>query len=570
MTQKDSNRLDPADTPGLQDAEQVMARLLLAAKNLNLYPENHTISKKSLRDLHDKLTAFINKYGEFSLEVYKTHTEYQGNKLLAENSAHQNLAYLCYRDGIQRLIFSSGVSCSELEEFLKIINSHQVMEDENQGDIVTDMWESDLFNIEYHTNERIWQNEPLLDLSRLRPVPPDAEPGGEDASQAVPDSAGSTTVSDIELWELSEHEIEETNRMVALEESRNFNQDVFDVLLVILNEQRDHRDYAQLLEIIYECFQNELAERNFSRISRFLKNFYAIRDAYSEDNHWALSYLDDFLRMISGPNALSPLSDYLEKTAAEDNQQFEELEEMIGLLSEECIYSLAPVLPKVKSRGARRATVSALSGLAQADLRPLIYLARNSQSAVAAETIMLLSETLANLSESRKKEALPVLFEASHSDETNVRKTAISALTKQQDADVYTHLADFFSDSNPGIRKTVFRFFSRRRSPAAEAALMERLSRSDFTRKDTALLKALYQALGNCGGSRAIDFLKSRLFSRPFRIGKLRAMHRTGAAMALGRLQEPEAGHMLLKASKSLWPTIRRAVRRAKEADNEP
>ncbi|MFW6334770.1 MAG: hypothetical protein ACOC0W_05810, partial [Desulfosalsimonas sp.] len=90
------------------------------------------------------------------------------------------------------------------------------------------------------------------------------------------------------------------------------------------------------------------------------------------------------------------------------------------------------------------------------------------------------------------------------------------------------------------------------------------------TRKDTALLMALYQALGNCGDSMAIDFLKSRLFSRPFRIGKLRAMHRTGAAMALGRLQEPEAGHMLLKASKSLWPTIRRAVRRAKEADYEP
>ncbi|MFO7929905.1 MAG: HEAT repeat domain-containing protein [Thermodesulfobacteriota bacterium] len=569
MAQKDFNSQEAAETPGLKEAEQVMARLLLAAKNLNLYPENHAIYKKSLQDLHDKLTSFINKYGEFSLEVSKTHTEYQENKLLAENSAHQNLAYLCYRDGIQKLIFSSGVTFSELEEFLKIINAHQVIEDENQGDIVTDMWEAGLFNIEYRTNERIWQNEPLLDLSRLRPVPPDADPGEEPAAQAAPDSAGSTPGSDIQLWELSEQEIEETNRMVALEESRNFNQDVFDVLLVILNEQRDHRDYAQILEIIYECFQNELAARNFSRISRFLKNFHSTRDSYSADNHWALSYLDDFLRMISGPDALSTLNDYLEKTTAEDNQQFEELEEMIGLLSEECIFSLTPVLPKVKSSSARRAALSALSGLARADLRPLIYLARHSSSAVAAEAIMLLSETLGDLSESRKKEALPVLFEASRSDEANVRKTGVSALTRQEDADVYTHLAAFFSDPNPGIRKTVFKFFSRSRSPAAEAALMERLSRSDFNRKDTALLKALYRALGNCGGSMAFDFLQSRLFSRPLRIGKLRAMHRAGAAMALGRLQEPEAGDMLLKASKSLWPTIRRAVRRAKEADNE-
>ncbi|MFW6081681.1 MAG: HEAT repeat domain-containing protein [Desulfosalsimonas sp.] len=559
MPQEDLHSHPADDTSRLHDAERVMARLLLAAKNLGLYPEDHTISRNSLQDLHDQLTEFINHHGEFELEVYKTHTEYQGNKLFAENSAHLNLAYLCYRDGIQRLIFSRGITCSELEEFLKIINTHQVMEDENQGDIVTDLWQAGLFNIEYRTNERIWQNEDLLDLSRLSPVPHGAPP----VTAAAADSAESALELDNQIWQLTDAEIEETSRMVALEESRNFNQDVFDVLLVILNEQRAHKDYAELVEIIYECFVDELSKRHFSRISKFLKNFHAIRNTYKADRHWALPYLDDFLGMISGRHALASLNDYLAATGAQDQQKLRDLEEMLKMLSAECILNIGPVLPKIKSPHARRAVVSALRRLAEKDLRPLIHLARNEQAAVASEAIMILSEV-------RSKKALPLLFEASRSDEDSVRKTAVSALTRQKSADdIYPHLVSFFSDSNPGVRKIVFNFFSRGRSPEAEKALIERISRGNFTRRDTPLLKDLYQALGNCGGAGTIDFLQSRLFSRPLRIGKVRSMHRAGAAMALSRLKTPEAENLLIKASKSFWPTIRRAAGRAKDTGDE-
>ncbi|MBS3755589.1 MAG: HEAT repeat domain-containing protein [Desulfobacterales bacterium] len=567
MEQQDSH-LQPATAPGknqVHEAEQIVTRFLLAAKNLNLYPDDHAISRRSIQDLHEKLTAFINRYGDLSLEVFKTHLEYEGQQLLPGTDPEQNLAYLCYRDGIQWLIFSEGVSDTELEEFLKIVNTHQVMEEETQGDIVTNLWEADLFNIQYRTNEKIWENEPLLDLSSL-----DTAPRGEPFAAATgPESVESASALDKELWRLAPEEIEKTQSMAAREESRNFNEDVFEVLLVILAEQRVHQDYANLLEIIYECFVDELAKWDFPRINGFLRSFYATRRAYEADGHWALPYLDDFLRKISGPHGLSPLNTYLTKINTQDPKQLKALEEMIGLLAPESILSLGPTLPKVKSSGARRAIVSALAGLAKTDLRPLIHLFRNSQAAVAAEAIMILSETITLLSETRSREALAVLFEASRSDADSVRKSAVFALTKQESAEVYPRLIPSIADSNPAIRKMVFRFFSRQRSPEAEAALIKRIKKNDFTRKDAAFLQILYQALGSCGSRKTVDFLRTRLFARPLRIGKVRALHRAGSAMALRRMEAPESGALLEKASKSLWPTIRRATRRAKETGDE-
>ena len=567
MEQQDSH-LQSATAPGknqVHEAEQIVTRLLLAAKNLNLYPDDHAISRRSLRDLHEQLTAFINRYGDLSLEVFKTHLEYEGRQLLPGTDPEQNLAYLCYRDGIQWLIFSEGVSATELEEFLKIINTHQVMEEETQGDIVTNLWEADLFNIQYRTNEKIWQNEPLLDLSSL-----DTAPRGEPfAAASGPESVESTSAIDEELWRLAPEELEKTQSMVAREEARDFNEDVFEVLLVILAEQRAHQDYAHLLEIIYECFVDELAKGDFPRICGFLRNFHATRRSYAADGHWALSYLDDFLHKISGPQGLAPLNTYLTKTYTQDSKQLEALKETVGLLAPESILSIGPTLPKVQSSGARRAIVSALAGLAKTDLRPLIHLFRNSQAAVAAEAIMVLSETVKLLSETRSKEALAVLFEASRSDAGSVRKSAVFALTKQENAEVYPRLIPFFGDSNAAIRKMVFRFFSRQRSPEAETALIKRINKNDFTRKDAAFLQILYQALGYCGSREIVEFLRNRLFARPLRIGKVRALHRAGAAMALRRMEAPEAGALMEKASKSPWPTIRKATQRAKEAGDE-
>ncbi|MCF8036775.1 MAG: hypothetical protein K9K62_07875 [Desulfobacteraceae bacterium] len=567
MEQQDSH-LQSATAPGknqVHEAEQIVTRLLLAAKNLNLYPDDHAISRRSLRDLHEQLTAFINRYGDLSLEVFKTHLEYEGRQLLPGTDPEQNLAYLCYRDGIQWLIFSEGISATELEEFLKIINTHQVMEEETQGDIVTNLWEADLFNIQYRTNEKIWQNEPLLDLSSL-----DTAPRGEPFAAATgPESVESTSAIDEELWRLAPEEIEKTQRMAAREESRDFNEDVFEVLLVILAEQRAHQDYAHLLEIIYECFVDELAKGDFPRICGFLQNFHATRRTYEADGHWALPYLDDFLHKISGPHGLVPLNTYLTKTYTQDSKQLEALKEMVGLLAPESILSIGPTLPKVQSSDARQAIVSALAGLAKTDLRPLIHLFRNSQTAVAAEAIVVLSETITLLSETRSKEALAVLLEASRSDADSIRKSAVFALTKHENAEVYPRLIPFFGDSNAAIRKMAFRFFSRQRSPEAETALIKRIKKNDFTRKDAAFLQILYQALGYCGSREIVDFLRNRLFARPLRIGKVQALHRAGAAMALRRMEAPEAGALLEKASKSLWPTIRRATRRAKEAGDE-
>ncbi|MGM0451723.1 MAG: HEAT repeat domain-containing protein [Thermodesulfobacteriota bacterium] len=553
-----------SDTPSaseeIHDAEQIVARLILAAKNLNLYPDHHAIARQSIEDLYNRLRDFTARYGEFAIEIFKTRIEYRGHNMLPGTAAKENLAYLCYRDGLQWLTFSEDISPAELKSFLEIVNSHQVMEAEGQSDIVTDLWEAGLFHIRYATNNRIWENEPLLDIASLK------VDRADDSAEGATGAVGQTpSICDLDsqLWQLQPEEIEKTRRMVAREENRDFNQDVFDVLLVILHEQRAKEDFSVVLEIIHGCFVDAVSRGQFHRVCNFLKEFYSIRDTYKADGHWALAYLDDFLRMISGPRGLAGLKDKLMTIGSGHGEQVGYLKQMLVLLSPESILFLGPMLPALSADPVRRALSEAICDLAARDMRPLAHLVRNSDQAVATSAIGILSEI-------PFQEALPLLLESGRSPNDTIRKSTVSALIKHETTAVYHHLLPFFSDGNRKIRHMVFQFFSRRRRPEAEDVLVERLQADELTRRQGALLFRLYCALGSCGSNRSLAFLKNRLFARPWRIGKLCALHRTGAAMAMRRLDSPDADALMARASKSLWPTVRRALKRAGEDAHAP
>ncbi|MGD1972930.1 MAG: hypothetical protein PVG73_02600, partial [Desulfobacterales bacterium] len=76
---------------------------------------------------------------------------------------------------------------------------------------------------------------------------------------------------------------------------------------------------------------------------------------------------------------------------------------------------------------------------------------------------------------------------------------------------------------------------------------------------------ACYEALGKCGSTRSIPLLKATLQERSWwEIFNLAGSpHRRGAALALAALNNPEADKILMQASRSLFPPIKRAARRA-------
>lgn len=542
----------PQKSGELKAARTVADKLILAVKNTSFYPADHAVVRESLSGLAAALSDFVSQFGPLVLEVCKTHLEYCGQQLSPGTELHETLAYTCYRDGIEFLSFSENFETSELEVFIRILSHRRLLEDENEGDMVTDLWEAGFSNIRYATNNRLWQNEALLDISSLKV-----------SGNVVNQSGGTETAPDENrppdpaLWRLAPEEIDATRRMVEEEENRHFDQDVFGVFLVILRQQRDREDFVTVLDIIRQCFRRTLARGEFRSAARFLFNLEQVRHQYDVAHHWALPYLDDFLLMVSGPKELSVLSDILPKISGRNTEALRDLKNLLVRLSPESILAMGKMLVNVRNSPVRRVIIGAIRELSTRDPRPLYQLTRNESSAVARQAIAILGRL-------GQKAHLPVIIETTRSFKPAVRIAGVEALLCY-DPPEYERLLPFMFDENEQVRQKVFDFLAGSRRADAEAALLKFLQQESFAPNQRGPMLLLYRALGACGSEQSLGFLKNRLTARPWGINKIRSMHRQGAALSLMAHAHPDASDILAKAYRTIWPSIRRAGRKARE-----
>ena len=558
---KQDNTSEGTDKAEIEAVENVISKLVLAVKQTNLYPENHAVSRGAIEELSRTLGVFIAQYGDLVLEVLGEGFRYQEHFLSAVAGSSE-IAHRCYRDGIEWLIFGAGVDTRELKIFVDILNAHQIIKDENEGDIVTSLWESELSRIQYYTNDAIWSSEPLLDLARFRvqSLPEEVESSSGAAKETPQARSILDSSTEKHLWQLTQEEIEKTRQMVFEEENRDPLEDIFDVLLVILEQQRTREDVTTALDIIQESLAKALARGYFQNIYGFLSQFHRIRRIYAKEGHWVLAHLDDFLHMISGSRILSSLQEYVYQREASDPEQLENMRKTLIQLLPDSIEAIVPMLSGVRSNRVKKPLYSAIRELAGRDIRPLARMARNANPDIAKEAISILS----TMSDDR---VTPFLLEVTRSPDSSVRRAAVEGLTRQE-ATEYNQIIPFLADKDVGVRRLVLRFFSQKRLKNAESSIKEYIRQSDFKREDAPFLRSLYRALGNCASQRSQDFLRERLFSSPASMGGMRAVHRHGAAVALRLLGGSEANDLLRKASHTLWPSVRRAARKAQEQND--
>lgn len=540
----------------IRAVEGFVSKLVLAMKQANLYPKDHSISREAINELSRSVEAFTQKYGELVLEVGRNGFRYKDHDLPSV-IGNRDIASRCHRDGIEWLIFASGIAQDELRTFVDIVNAHQIIGDEEEGDIVTSLWEADLQGIRYYTDNAIWRNEPLLDLSRFQVEKREkAEQGGSGEEQELDQAKNILDPStDRHLWQLTAEEIEMTRQMVHEEEKRDHTGDIFDVLLVILEQQRTREEVTTALGIIRECFAKTLAKGLFRQTALFLEQIHRIRELYASESHWALPYLDEFLQSISGSRVLASLQEYFQKAGAGEEEQYRHFRFMVTQLPTESVEALVPLIPNAGVWGEELR--KAVRELAQRDVRPLARLARNAQPEFSREALAVLGGM-------SHEQASGILREMIASRNPTVRWAAVQGLI-EQGTEEWQELVSFLADSEAGVRRTVFRFLSRRRNPEVESAVREYIRQGKFSRRDSAFLYSLYRVLGNCGSQHAEEFLREKLFSTPALVGGVRAVHRKGAAAALKLMNSVSARETLSRASRSLWPTVRRAAHQAME-----
>jgi HEAT repeat protein len=122
-------------------------------------------------------------------------------------------------------------------------------------------------------------------------------------------------------------------------------------------------------------------------------------------------------------------------------------------------------------------------------------------------------------------------------------------------------------DPDESIRNMVLRALGKDRNRVAEDLLLKYLEKRQYTITNHQHLLACYRALGRCGSSPCFPFLQKVLFAKGWFPDFGKSVHRIGATVALQALETKEAKEILEKASRSFFPAVRLAYRKALEVN---
>lgn len=532
----------PGDASG--DARKVFAALLVAARNISLYPPGHVMAAKSAAKAYQSLSSYLESYGYLRIEIEKDRVLAQGEEILEGPFEEGSLPFILFRDGIRWLEFIEGLESEEVTEFFRVFHQFSVLADEPEGDFATGIWEVRFPHIQYE----------VADLYGGAKGEGAGSGGGDKKNKISSFKQGATTVplreeniderqstseAPIDLAEtiLTLQERKQLQEMIRREEQTDYSAGV-DVLMDSMLLCRDKESFAAVVDILLEEFKNSLSRGEFDIAFKIAWGLRKVSTKYQSKMQWAEPVCSDFFAAASAPESLSPVLNQWNRL---DDDQALSIVRLFGCLAPSALLTLALLPQGEHSPEKNRILADAITSLAAKDSRPLEALLGEAGQELADSLFPVVMELDAETS-------LRLLRRLARHSSASVRRRAVGEILRHPLAspDVIFKLID---DPDVTIRHLVLRYSgSFGRVASIEELLLSYLRNTKFTENDERHMIECFRALGRCGSSRSIPWLRETLLGRRWLPGKKRAARRKGAQIALEELEIPQARSVLEEA----------------------
>ena len=602
----------------MQGVGRIVHVLLMAYRNCAVYPEGHAISQKSLERLLSNFNGFFPAFGHFRLHIDNDQLLYLDTVVHEAplESQTDDITSQLYRDGIQWIEFQDGLDLEELATLFRILSKYRSLVEETEGDIVTDIIDEDFSHIILEAIDLFWEEKDLIDFSNLnksvaalaedekpaeledsqRPegtkreeepaksrtgrslskslkeqTPSEKEKHGAEEDSQRPESVmrQEETVKSIAdpslddaLWKLTPAEKELLDTLVLKEENWDQADDVFDVLLVILRSQEKQQDFAAVLHFTMEEVIETLEQGNFSSVLKLFQAIDQLRD-FNKEEDWVKSHTESFFDNLSQPDTFNSIVTVLLKLDDRDTEQVKIIQQVLLYFSPEIVLMLGPLLLESKSDDVQKMIEEVIEYLSTEDLDPLEKLLAHPDGAMGEKLLAILGR----LQGERSQKIFHAMLD--HTSD-KVRTMAIKNLVSNEPRNIKL-LFPFIKDPYEPIQKEILAWLSSRKSEQLEI-LLRIYMKKNLHHSDPDHLLACYTALGHCGSTVSVPFLRKILIKNGWNsfTGTGKLIHRQGAACALALIDTWEAKDVLLKASNSKFPVVRRAFQEYMTTINEP
>lgn len=550
------------DSSAEQAARQILFGLIGVFKKLNLYSGSHSVYQSALDILKKLLDDHFERYGNFRLDVKRGNFLYRGTLLYEGSAEPTDPAFLLHRDGILWIEFEEGVQLWEIDTFVKILNSHRVLDEDPEDDIVTALWAVNLPAVQYEAADLELGLQDDIHIADL----PCADYRHGDAGQSgggqgrcethYSDFANNVLMCEgqDQLWELTNDEQEQLRQMIAAEEQLDGSDYAIDALMYILEEHCLEEDITELLDTLLQELYEALVNARFSYL---LETVMRLKKGVLKNNPQANRLAPRLGQFTSNLGSGSFLNGLLQIPAYKLNDkdgQLKNLKAFLLQLEPWTIDTLGPMMLKTQSEALQRILLEVIDRMARCDFRPLENIIAQAEPILAGRLVFVLGF----LKDTRSRHILSSLL--SHPSAL-VRRPALKALL-QRDDQAIDEIFPLINDADEEISKRVLNRLGRRRSARIEHKLLDYLDKHGHELKNGECFIAVCRALGRCGSERSLPYLTGLLFKWPL-IGVLRSvssMQRQGAIAALNALNTREAARLMDRHSRGFLGNILRSA----------
>jgi len=256
----------------LDAVRNCMVVFSIAIKNYPLYPDDHAITENLLRRFKNSLANYFRISPILKLDIEKERVLLKGVEVYRSNEREDHLVTPFFRDGIVWIEFNEGVQNSELSSLLQSLNDYRILKVESEGDLVTSLWKKEFPHIDYEATEIYWETEPKLDFSQYNvngtpneelkdPLSSGGSGSDHDQQTKTGDVKDQTAINiasaeDVEdSTQLIPEEKKKVQQLIIEEEKRNHTEDILDVLLILLEDEKEPEAFDSILKILVQEFE---------------------------------------------------------------------------------------------------------------------------------------------------------------------------------------------------------------------------------------------------------------------------------------------------------------------------
>jgi hypothetical protein len=546
----------------LQSAKKIMLAFSGAYKKINLYSAAHSVYQDALGFFTSLLNEANQRFGTIRLHVERDRIIYNGETVYKAGPEPTDLAFILHRDGILSIEFQGEPELWEMDTFLKVLQSHCVLGEDAEDDIVTALWVLNLPSIAYEAAELEIGLENDLDFQELRcrpPAPGTPSDAGtdmpfENTQPHPPDHCGQAPEPRDEFFLLTPEERRQLDKMIAVEEELDGSDYVVDVLIYIIENHAVAEDIDDLLNHLYQAMQEAMLNLRFPYLHLLLGKLKKQITVFKSLNHWSTAHLERFCRTLSSHAFLNDLLSVSSRIETFDAQATKSFKDFLGLLDPSAITALATVMLQSKGDRMQRILLETITRMARRDLKAVENILFSQDKRLAARLVYILR--FFNDSHSQQ-----ILYKLLKDESELVRRQALRIALVRKDRQLQALFA-LIDDPDKTIRTMVLEYLSREKNETTETLLLEYLKSGQAGQKDPVHFLEVCRTLGQCASERSLPFLKELLFKWPG-LGILRfsnSVQHRGAAIALKEMNTRQAVDMLERAERGFFRNLLRSA----------